>query len=65
MKKNKNIVWSIISIYNIVIIILGIGFCYITPKLLNYGPEAINSYFETQIDAGANYYVQFATVILF
>lgn len=62
--KKKNTTWNIINIYNIVIIVLGGIFCYLIPNLLNYGPEVINSYFESQIDAGFNYYVQYAVVML-
>lgn len=63
--KKKNTTWSIINIYNIVIIGLGAVFCFLIPKLLNYGPEVINSYFESQIDAGFNYYVQYIAVMVF
>lgn len=63
--KKKNTTWSIINIYNIVIIVLGAVFCFLIPKLLNYGPEVINSYFESQIDAGFNYYVQYIAVMVF
>ena len=63
MRKRSD-VWGIINIYNIIIVILGIGFYFLLPILLNYAPGSYNSYFETQIDSGMNYCVQFFLAIL-
>ena len=62
--KKRSAVWGIINIYNIIIIMLGIGFYFLLPIVLNYAPGSYNSYFETQIDSGMNYYVQFFLIIL-
>lgn len=65
MKKNKDFsILKILSIYNLVILLLGIVFYSLIPVLLNYGPDTINSYFETQIDAGYYYYVQYSLIVL-
>jgi len=64
MKKNSKDVWGLINVYNVIVLLLGIGFYFLIPAVLNYGPETINSYFETQIDAGATYYKQFIAIVL-
>lgn len=64
MKKDRKGVWGLINIYNVIVLLLGVGFYFLIPAVLNYGPETINSYFETQIDAGATYYKQFIAIVL-
>lgn len=64
MKKNSKGVWGLLNIYNVIVLLLGVGFYFLIPAVLNYGPEVINSYFETQIDAGATYYKQFIAIVI-
>jgi len=64
MKNKKFNVLRILGVYNFVIILLGIVFYNLIPELLNYGPETINSYFETQIDAGYYYYMQYSLIVI-
>lgn len=61
--KKKSDALDIINVYNIIIIVLGTVFYFLLPTLLNFAPGSYNSYFETQIDAGMNYVVQFALAI--
>lgn len=63
--KSKNIsISKIFIVCDITILILGILFYNLIPILLNYGPEVINSYFETQIDSGWYYYIQFIIILV-
>ena len=64
MKKNSKGVFGLLNVYNVVVLLLGVGFYFLIPAVLNYGPGTINSYFETQIDAGATYYKQFIAIVL-
>ena len=61
--KKKFDTFEIVVMHDLAILILGIIFYALIPILLNYGPETINSYFETQIDSGYYYYVQYTMVI--
>lgn len=54
---------KIIIIFTITILIVGIMFFPILPKILNYPPESINNEFQKNIDLGISYAEQYILII--
>ena len=57
--KKHNYLAKIIMVYNIIFIVLGVVFYFVSPEILNFPPYSINNEFERSMDSGLNFYQQY------
>ena len=55
---------KIIKAYTLALLIIGIMFFPIIPRLLNYPPDSINNEFQRNVDIGMTYTEQYIFIIL-
>lgn len=54
---------KIVGIYILISVIMGVLFYPILPRILNYPPDSINNEFQSNIDLGLSYTLQFIIII--